>query len=253
MFEQGGLQQREAPAAYCLFGSVEGEVGVLDLQDVDLEAGEDAAFDRFGQAQLVDPLAVGAGRIVPHGGDLQLAPVLTDRRPWGGQNPRGCGHVEPIGDRDAGVVVDRGPRPPQIPCRAVRLVHDRQVEAVHPLPIQALSARQSGLQRPTHTTQARRVLDVIAVHQRRVRGQHDHRPRPGPQRQLNRVRGRADPELLQELVAFQRAHADHGPVMPDPAPGLRGLHEQIESGDHDQDPVRPEQVQRRPRGGDRFP
>lgn len=59
-------------------------------------------------------------------------------------------------------------------------VDDGERETVHLLSIQPLPARQSGLQRPTNLPLAHRVVEVLTVHQRGIRSEHDHRPGSSP-------------------------------------------------------------------------
>nr|BBJ56347.1 hypothetical protein SAVMC3_89760 [Streptomyces avermitilis] len=74
--------------------------------------------------------------------------------------------------------MDRRPRPTKITSGSVGLIHDREVEACHLLPVEPLSARQSSLQRPANLPLTHRVVEVLAVHQGGVRGEHDHGPAP---------------------------------------------------------------------------
>lgn len=130
---------------------------------------------------------------------------------------QGRGQVQPEGRRDPGVVVDRRPRPTKITSGAVGLIHDREVEAVHALTVEPLPARQSGLQRPANLPLTLGSVGVLAVHKRGIRGEHDHRPGPGPQRQLDRVGRGSHAQLLQYRVVLQRAHRHHrGPVTDQP-------------------------------------
>lgn len=115
------------------------------------------------------------------------------------------GQVEPEVRRDAGVVVDRGPRTAKITSGSVGLIHDREVEAVHALAVELLPARQSGLQRPANLPLAHGSIDVFAVHERGVRGEHDDRPVPGPQGELDRVGGGAHPSSFR-TGSFSREH-----------------------------------------------
>lgn len=149
--------------------------------------------------------------------------------------------------------MNRRPRTTEITGGSVSLIHDREVEARHLLAVQPLPARQSGLQRPAHLALALGCLDVLPVHQRGVRGEHDHRPRPRPHGELNRIGGRAHPQPLQNLVLLQRAHRDHGGAVTHQAPRLDGLHQQIQGRHHDQNPPAREALQRGHGGGERLP
>lgn len=55
MLQERGLQQREPPATPRLVGQADKVVVVLDLQDVDLEPGEDAPLDRLREPELGQP------------------------------------------------------------------------------------------------------------------------------------------------------------------------------------------------------
>lgn len=81
VFQERGLQERQAPAPLRLFRFTEGGGGVADLQHVDLEPGEDAALDGLRQPEFVDPLAVRPVRIAGHRRDRQLLAVLAPLRP----------------------------------------------------------------------------------------------------------------------------------------------------------------------------
>ncbi|HEX5567838.1 MAG TPA: hypothetical protein VFY14_13080 [Streptomyces sp.] len=94
----------------------------MDLQHVDLERRKDSALDRLGQPELENPFAVGAVGVGGHGGDRRLASVLALLWPGCGEDAWGRGEVEPVVDRDTGLVVDRRPRPSKITCRSVGFV-----------------------------------------------------------------------------------------------------------------------------------
>ncbi|MGP3991851.1 hypothetical protein [Streptomyces sp. 3N207] len=110
--------------------------GVANLQHVDLEGGQQALLDGLPQGEGERGLAEHA--LVVHRGDQHLATDgvrLID--PGRGR------HVQaPVG-RNAGVVVDDGPRFRGQAGGAVRLVHDRQTKAVQLLPERT---RQGALQ-----------------------------------------------------------------------------------------------------------
>lgn len=72
MLQERGLQQGQAPAAPGFLGLPEDGRGVADLQDVDLEPGEDLPLDRLAQTELREPRPVRALRIVGHARDLRL-------------------------------------------------------------------------------------------------------------------------------------------------------------------------------------
>jgi hypothetical protein len=62
VLEQRGLQRGQPPAPHLLRRRPHaGRMGVLDLQDVDLEAGEDAAFDALHQPEFVQDRSVEPG------------------------------------------------------------------------------------------------------------------------------------------------------------------------------------------------
>lgn len=168
------------PASLRLLRFPKDRRGVADLQHVDLEPREDLALDRLRKPELREPRAVRAVRVVGHGRDLCLLAVRALLGPGCGEDARGRGEVEPEVGGDAGIVVDRRPRPPKITGGAVGLIHDREVEAVHLLPVQPLPARQSSLQRPANLPLAHGSVDVLTVHQRGVRGEHDDWSVPGP-------------------------------------------------------------------------
>ncbi len=250
VLQERGLQQRQAPAPPGFLGLPEDGGGVADLQDVDLEPGKDLPLDRLGEPELCEPRPVGPVRIVGHGRDLRLLAVRAPLGPGRGEDARGGGQVEPEVSRDSGVVVDRRPRTAKITGGSVGLIHDREVEAVHPLP-----ARQRGLQRPANLPLARRVLRVLrvlAVHQGGVRGEYDDRPVPGPQGELDRVGGGAHAQFVQDRVVLQRAHRDHGGPVAHRAPRLGGLHEQVQGRDRDEDPAVREALQGARGGRDRL-
>lgn len=80
VFQERGLQQRQAPAPLRLLRCPEGGGGVADLQDVDLEAREDAPLDGLAQPELEQPLAIRAIGVAGHAGDLQLLAVRAPLR-----------------------------------------------------------------------------------------------------------------------------------------------------------------------------
>lgn len=134
----------------------------------------------------------------------------------------------------------------------MRLIHDRKVKPIHGLPVQTLTTRQSSLQRPPHPLLTHRRTHVLPVHERGIRREHHHRPTTRPQSQLDRVGSRVHPELLQDVVLLEGAHRDHGRAVADPAPDEGGLHEEVQGGDHHEDPTVPEVVQGGPGSGDRL-
>lgn len=194
VLQKCGLQERQAPTPPGLLRLSQDRRGIADLQHVDLETGEDLPFYRLAQTELREPRPVRAVRVVGHGRDLHLLAVRALLRAGRGEDARGRGQVEPEVRRDPLVIVDRRPRTTKITSGAVGLIHDREVERGHLLPVQALSARQGGLQRPTRLPLAHGRVDVLAVHEGGVRGEHDDRPGPGPQGELDRVRGGAHPQ-----------------------------------------------------------
>ncbi len=99
--------------------------GGADLQDVDLEPGEDLALDRLRESELCEPRAVRALPVVGHGRDLQLLAFRALLRPGRGEDARGRGQVEPEVRRDAGVVVDRRPRSPAVPCASSTIARSK--------------------------------------------------------------------------------------------------------------------------------
>ncbi|MFF1508469.1 hypothetical protein [Streptomyces sp. NPDC058326] len=87
VLQQRGLEQCETPSAQRFFGDAEDGVGVTDLQDIDLETGEDLPGDRLRQAELVDPLAVDAPGVAFHRGDHDVLAALAGAR--GGEDAGG--------------------------------------------------------------------------------------------------------------------------------------------------------------------
>ncbi len=122
VLQERGLQQSQAPAAPRLLRLPENGGGGADLQDVDLEPGEDLALDRLRQPELRELRAVGPVRVVSHGRDLRLLALRALPRPGRGEDARGRGQVGAEGRRDSGVVVDRGPRTTKVPGGSVCLV-----------------------------------------------------------------------------------------------------------------------------------
>lgn len=209
-------------------------------------------FDRLGQAELGEPRPVGAVGVVGHARELGLLAASALLRPGGGQGARGCGEVEPEVGRNPGVVVDRRPRAPEVTGGSVRFVDDREVEACHLLPVQPLLARQGCLQGPRTFRWPFGCVDVLAVHEGGVGGEHDDRSGGSPQGELDRVGGGARPQLVQDRAVFQRAHSDHRGPVPDQPPGLGGLDEEVQGGHGDQDPAVRKRLQRARGGHDRF-
>lgn len=252
VLQERGLQQRQAPAAPRLFRLPEDGGGVADFQDVDLEPGEDLPLDRLREPEFGEPRAVGPVRVVGHGRDLRLLAVRALLRAGRGEDARGRGEVQPEVRRDPGVVVDRRPGTTKITGGSVGLIHDGEVEAVHALAVEPLPTRQSGFQRPAHLPLSHGSVDVLAVHEGGVRGEHDHRPGPGPQRELDRIRGGAHPQRVQHRVVLQRAHRHHRRPMPDRPPRLSGLREQVQGRHGHQDPPAWEGLQRARGSRDRL-
>lgn len=90
----------------------------MDLEDVDLEPGEDAPLDRLREPQFGagKPGPEGAVRVVGHARELHLHPARALLRAGRGEDARGRGEVEPVIGGDPLVVVDRRPRPTKITC-----------------------------------------------------------------------------------------------------------------------------------------
>ncbi len=221
---------------------------VADLQDVDLESGEDLPLDRLRQPELRQPRAVGAVRVVGHGRELRFLAVHTPLGPGRSENarrgggtagsPPGCGRC-------------RGWRPRACPDR-------RRFRGPHPrsrgrsLP----SAGRRAVLRPPERPPAAREPFAGRRVRRCPRGPPGRRtwrtrPRvgPGPQGEvLDRVRSGPHAQLVQHRVVFQRAQRDHRRPVAHGPPRLGGLREQVQGRDGDEDPAVCERLQRA-RGG----
>lgn len=219
----------------------------MDLQDVDLEAGQypllDGLPERVGEAGLAEDC------FVVHGGDQHFA-VSVARGV--GFVDAGCGrHVEAAVGGDAGVVVDDRPRLGGKSCGAVGLVHDGQVEAVQLLPQRpGQDTLQDAGDRPLLDRFRLGVLVVCGfvaggaagvAHQGGVGGEEGDGAVAGPQGQAQGVGGAAHVEFVGQVgtglrVAVQGADRDRGARQPVLAPLGHRLRQQVQGGHQHQHP-----------------
>ncbi len=135
VLEQRFLERGEATPAPLFHRRVgSGCLRVADLQDVDLEPGQDAPLDAFHQAELEQHRPVEG--LVVHGRDQAPAGLIRAGTPGSGLPQAGRGrHVQPPRRRHSLLVVDSGPRLAEITRSSVGLVDHQEVEGAHGLAV----------------------------------------------------------------------------------------------------------------------